>query len=119
MLEKEQMDRSEIWVTNSIHTTADCLIYYVRYKFRLYGVIKEIVMKYLQLAPKAQDVYKCKFEVHSIPPSGGTVGWNPDIVIGIFHLHNPFSCSVVLGSTQLLTEKSTIDICSGLKAAGP
>jgi len=27
--------------------------------FRLYDAIKKIVMKVLQVAPKAQDVYKC------------------------------------------------------------
>jgi hypothetical protein len=61
--------------------------------FRLYDTIKEIVMKYLQMAPKAQDVYKCcKFWVLSVaqlvealrykPESRGS---NPDSVIGIFH----------------------------------
>jgi hypothetical protein len=43
--------------------------------FRLYGTIKEIVVKYLQLALKAQAVYKCcKFEVHSVQQSGDAVG---------------------------------------------
>jgi hypothetical protein len=73
---KEPMDRQNCDLNyNSVHTTADCSICYARYVFRLYGTIKEIVMKYLQVAPKAQDVYKrCKFEVHSVPPSGGAVG---------------------------------------------
>ena len=62
---KETMDRTEIWITKSVNanlTITVCLIYYARYMFRLYDTIKEILMKYLQVAPKAQDAYKyCKF----------------------------------------------------------
>ena len=55
------MDRTETWITNSVQanlTITVCFIYYARYMFRLYDAIKEIVMKFLQVAPKAQDVYK-------------------------------------------------------------
>ena len=61
---KETMDRTEIWITNSVHanlTTAVSFTSYARYMLPFYGTIKEIVMKYLQVAPEAQDVYKCKF----------------------------------------------------------
>jgi hypothetical protein len=34
----------------------------------------------------------------------------PDGVIGIFHWHNPFSCTMALRSTQPLTEMSTMNI---------
>ena len=34
----------------------------------------------------------------------------PDDVIGIFHLHNPFDRNMALGSTQPLTEMSTLNI---------
>jgi hypothetical protein len=44
-----------------IEVQPTCLIYYVRYMFRLYDSIKENCVKYLQLASKVQDVYKCKF----------------------------------------------------------
>ena len=37
----------------------------------------------------------------------------PDGVIGIFHWHNPSSCSLVLGITQPLTEMSTGNISWG------
>ena len=42
-------------------------------------------------------------------------------VVGIFHLHNPFCRTMALGSTQPLTEMSTMNISfagGGLKAAG-
>jgi hypothetical protein len=58
------MDRTEILITNSVNaylTITVCLIYYASYMFRLYDTMKVIVMKYLQVAPKAQEVYKCKF----------------------------------------------------------
>ena len=42
----------------------------------------------------------------------------PDGVIGIFYWHNPSGCTMALGSTQPLTEMSTINISWGVKAAG-
>jgi hypothetical protein len=42
----------------------------------------------------------------------------PDGVIGIFYLQNPFGRTMVLGSTQLLTEMNTRDFFWGVKAAG-
>jgi hypothetical protein len=42
----------------------------------------------------------------------------PDGVIGIFHRHNPSGCTMVLGSTQPLTEMSTRNISWGVNAAG-
>jgi hypothetical protein len=42
----------------------------------------------------------------------------PDGVVGIFPWHNPFSCTMVLGSTQPLTEMSTRDIFWRVKVAG-
>jgi len=39
-------------------------------------------------------------------------------IIGIFHGHNPSGRTVVLGSTQPLTEMSTTSISWGVKAAG-
>jgi hypothetical protein len=59
---------------------------------------------------------------------GGVVGWGtalqagrfpgpiPDGVVGIFHCHNPSGHTMVLGSTQPLTEMSTRNISWGLKA---
>jgi hypothetical protein len=41
----------------------------------------------------------------------------PD-VIGIFHWHNPSGRTMVLGSTQILTETNTSDIFWRVKAAG-
>jgi hypothetical protein len=42
----------------------------------------------------------------------------PGVVIGIFYWHNPFGCTMALGSTQPLTEMSTRNISWGVKAAG-
>jgi len=42
----------------------------------------------------------------------------PDGVIGIFHLHIPSYHTMVLGSTQPLTEMSTRSISWGIKVAG-
>jgi hypothetical protein len=42
----------------------------------------------------------------------------PDVVIGIFHWHNPSGRTMVLGSTKPLTEISTRNISWGVKAAG-
>jgi len=42
----------------------------------------------------------------------------PDGVFEIFHLHNPSCRTVVLGSTQPLTEMSTRNISLGVKTAG-
>jgi hypothetical protein len=39
-------------------------------------------------------------------------------VIGIFHCHNPSSCTMILGSTPPLTEMSTRNISCRVKAAG-
>jgi hypothetical protein len=41
----------------------------------------------------------------------------PDVVIGIFHWHNPSCRNMALGSTQLLTEMRTRNISSSVKAA--
>ena len=41
-----------------------------------------------------------------------------DIVIGIFHCHNPSGCTLVLGFTQPLTEMRTKNISLGIKAVG-
>jgi len=46
------------------------------------------------------------------------MGSIPDRVTGIFHLHNPSSCTMALGLTQTLTEMSTRNISWGVKAAG-
>jgi hypothetical protein len=40
----------------------------------------------------------------------------PEGVTGIFHLYNPSGRTVVLGSSQPLTEMSTKNISCGLKA---
>ena len=45
-------------------------------------------------------------------------GLIPDGAIGIFHWHNPFSCTMALGLTQPVTEVSTRNIPLGVKAAG-
>jgi hypothetical protein len=37
----------------------------------------------------------------------------PDVVTGIFHLHNPFGRTLALGLTQPLTEMSTRNISWG------
>ena len=42
----------------------------------------------------------------------------PHSVTEIFHLYNPSGRTVVLGSTQPLTEMSTRNISWGVKAAG-
>ena len=42
----------------------------------------------------------------------------PDDVIGIFHLYNPSGRTMVLGSTQALTEMSTRNISWVVKAVG-
>jgi hypothetical protein len=42
----------------------------------------------------------------------------PDVVIGLFHRHNPSDRTMALGSTQPLTEMSTRSISWGVKAAG-
>ena len=41
----------------------------------------------------------------------------PDGVIGIFHRHDPSCRTVSLGSTQPLTQMSTMNISWGVKAA--
>jgi len=41
----------------------------------------------------------------------------PDGFIGIFHWHNPFSCTMALGLTQPLIEMSTRNISWGIKVA--
>jgi hypothetical protein len=50
-------------------------------------------------------------EALSYKPEGR--GSIPDGVIGIFHLYNPFGCTMALGLTQPLTEMSTRDISWG------
>jgi len=42
----------------------------------------------------------------------------PDGITGIFHGHNPSSCTIVLGLTQPPTEMSTWNISWGVKVAG-
>ena len=42
----------------------------------------------------------------------------PDSVIGIFHLHNPSDRTMTLGSTQPLTEMSTMEDFLGVNAGG-
>ena len=42
----------------------------------------------------------------------------PDAVIGTFHWHNPSGRTMVLESTQPLTEMITSNIFWGVKAAG-
>ena len=42
----------------------------------------------------------------------------PDGVTGIFHWHNPSSCTMALQSTQLLTEISTRNISCEVNSAG-
>jgi hypothetical protein len=42
----------------------------------------------------------------------------PDGVIGIFNWHNSSDRTMVLGSTQSLTEMSTRSVSWGVKAAG-
>ena len=46
------------------------------------------------------------------------MGSIPDGVIGIFHRHNPSGRTVILGSTQILTEISVRIIYLRVKAAG-
>jgi hypothetical protein len=40
----------------------------------------------------------------------------PDVVIGIFHLHNPYGRTAALGPTQTLAEISSRNISWGVKA---
>jgi hypothetical protein len=42
----------------------------------------------------------------------------PDVVIGIFHWHNPSGSTMALGLTQPLTEMNTRNISWGVKAVG-
>jgi len=42
----------------------------------------------------------------------------PDVVIRIFHWHNPSGRTMALGLTQSLTEMSTKNISRGVKAGG-
>jgi hypothetical protein len=51
-------------------------------------------------------------------PNRKVTGSIPNGVIGIFHSHNPFDCTLVLGSTQPLTEMSIRNISWGVKADG-
>ena len=50
--------------------------------------------------------------------SGKVAGSIPHVVTGIFHWQNPSGRTMVLGSTQPLTEMSTRNICPAVKAAG-
>jgi len=50
--------------------------------------------------------------------SRNVLGSIPDGVIGIFHWHNPSSCTMALGSTQPLIEMSTRNISWWVKAVG-
>jgi hypothetical protein len=43
----------------------------------------------------------------------------PDGLIGTFHRFNPSGSTIVVGSTQPLTEMSTGNISLEIKAAGP
>jgi len=64
--------------------------------------------------------------VVALPASRKVAGSIPDGVIDIFHRHNPSGRTMVLGSTQPLTEMSTRNIpgdkggrCVGLKTLPP
>ena len=48
--------------------------------------------------------------VVALPASRKAAGSIPDGVIDIFHRHNPSGLTMVLGSTQSLTEMSTKNI---------
>ena len=84
-------------------------------------------MKYLQVAHKAQEVYKCcKFQVVSVAQLVEALRYKPEIrvsnpnsVIGIFHGHNPSGCTMALESTHPLTETNTRNIHWGVMVAGP
>jgi hypothetical protein len=63
------------------------------------------------------------YESNSASVCSGATSWKvvgsvPDGVAGIFHLHNPSGHTLALGLTQLLTEMSTRNNSSGVKAAG-
>jgi len=45
-------------------------------------------------------------------------GFDSPCFIGIFYWHNPSGCTMTLGSTQPLSEMSTMNISWGVKAAG-
>jgi len=49
-------------------------------------------------------------ELRHCATSRKVAGSIPDVVIGIFHLHNPSGRTMALGSTQPLTEMSTRNI---------
>ena len=51
------------------------------------------------------------------PEGRGFVGSIPDGVFGIFNLHNPSGRTMVLRSTQPLTEMSTGNVSWGVKVA--
>ena len=52
------------------------------------------------------------------PTTTKVTGSIPKFVIGILHWHNPSSRSMILGSTQSLTEINTRNISWGVKADG-
>ena len=56
--------------------------------------------------------YYCHGQGHCAT-SRKVAGSIPDGIIGIFHWHNPSSCTMALGSTQPLTEMSTGNISWG------
>ena len=84
-------------------------------------------MKNLQVAHKAQEVYKCcKFQLLSLAQliealryKSKIRGSNPGNIIGTFHEHNLSGCTMALQSTHPLTEMNTRNIHWGAKVAGP
>jgi hypothetical protein len=68
------------------------------------------------------DVLLCKwgrgYLLRHYATNRQVAGSIPDGVIGIFQWHNPAGRTMVLGSTQPLTEMSTRCISWGVKAAG-
>jgi hypothetical protein len=70
------------------------------------------------LSGNSYRLYNKEHGGHAKSTSWKVVGSNPDGVIGIFHLHNPFGLTLALGSTQPLTKMSTRDISCRVKAVG-
>jgi hypothetical protein len=62
-------------------------------------------------------VTQCRSWLRHSATSLKVMGSIPDGVIGVFHLRNPSGRTMVLGSTQSLSEMRTSNISWGLKAA--
>ena len=80
---------------------------------------------FLTLCVRNISVYCVIFEDYALKVAvrGGATSWKvtgsiSDGVIGIFHLHNPSTCTMALGLAHPLTEMSTRHIYWGVKAAG-